>query len=106
MRTLRLVIFTHRAHEADALSKVRLNETLLVAAIANGAPGGIDPRRQGGIRHEAAMPDCGKQVVFTDDAVTVLNQVGQKVEHLRFDGERSRSATQFSTVRIEREILE
>jgi hypothetical protein len=52
------------------------------------------------------MPDRSEQVVFTDHAVAVLNQIRQKIEHLRFDGDRRRAATQFPAVCVKGIILE
>ena len=35
--------------------------------------------------HDAAAPDRRDQIVLADDAVAVLHQVNQQVEHLRLD---------------------
>ena len=37
------------------------------------------------IRHDPAAPDRGDEIVLADDAVAVLHQVNQQVEHLRLD---------------------
>ena len=31
-------------------------------------------------------PDVGDQIILTDDAIAVLHEIDQQVEHLRFEG--------------------
>ena len=55
-------------------------------------------------RDDAAAPDRGDQIVLADDAVAVLHQVDQQVEHLRLDGDGVGAAPQLAPVHIKRMI--
>ena len=95
----------HRAHEADAAAGDGADQPLLVAVVADRAPRGIDATRQGGIRHDAAAPDRGDEIVLADDAVAVLHEVEQEIEYLRFDGNGRGAAMQLAPVGIEHVIV-
>ena len=53
---------------------------------------------------DAALPDRGDQIVLADDAIAVLHQVNQQVEHLRLDRDRLGAAAQLAPVGIKHMI--
>jgi hypothetical protein len=61
---------------------------LLLAAIPDRFPCGIDTACKSGIRHDPADPDCVDEIVFTDHPIPVLDQVNQEVEYLRLNRNR------------------
>ena len=82
------------------------DEALLLAAVADRAPGGIDAAGQGRLRHNAAIPNCANQIILADDALAVADQILQKVENLGSTGIADRLAAQLAPVGVERVILE
>src|SRR5262249_57588569 len=66
--------------------------------------GGVDAAGQGRIRDDTAAPDRGDQIVLADDAVAVLHQINQQVEHLRLDGDGIGAAAQFAAVDVKHMI--
>ena len=56
------------------------------------------------IRDDTAAPDRGDQIVLADDAVAVLHQINQQVEHLRLDGDGIGAAAQFAAVDVKHMI--
>jgi hypothetical protein len=50
-------------------------------------------------------PDRSDEIVLADDALAVLHQVDQEVEHLRLDGNALDTAAQLATVGIKRMIV-
>ena len=80
----------HVADKAQALARDGADQPLLVAVVADRLADGIDPAGQRRFRDDAAAPDRRDQVVLADDAVAVLDQADQQVEHLRLHGARAR----------------
>ena len=82
--------FAHLADEPEALAGDGADAALLLAAVADGAAGGVDAAGQRRVGHDAAVPDAGDQVVLADHAVAVADQEHQQVEDLRLDRDRAR----------------
>ena len=82
---LTAVILAHRANEAEAFALERLYQMLLLSAVANCAAGHVQARRHRGVGDDAALPDGRDQVILADDAISVTDQIEEKVEDL---GER------------------
>ena len=76
----------------------------VVAAVADRLARGVDAAGQRRIRHDAAAPDRGDEIVLADDAVAVLHQIDQQVEHLRLDGDSFGAAAQLAPVGVKRMI--
>jgi hypothetical protein len=76
----------HCADETEAPARDGADQLLVFAAVADRRSRGVDAAGQGRIRHDPAVPDGSEQVVLADDAVAVLHQENQQVEHLRLDG--------------------
>jgi len=90
----------HRPDETEAPARDGADQLLVFAAVADRLSGGVDAAGQGRIRHDPAVPDRGDEVVLADDAVAVLHQVNQKVEHLRLDGDGLGAAAELASVGI------
>ena len=95
---------SHVADEAKALARDGADQPLLLAAVADRLARGIDAAGQRRFRNDAAAPDRVDKVVLADDALAVLHQVIEQVEHLRLDGNRVGAAPQLAPVRVEHMI--
>jgi len=98
--------FAHGSHEADSLSRQRLDQALAVTAVADGAAGHVDAGEQRRVRDDASIPDVRNQVILADDALPVLDQIHQQVEDLGLDRHRDIAAAQFVRPHVERIIFE
>src|SRR5260370_8988419 len=63
----------------------RANETLVVAAVAERAPGRADARAQCRLRDDASLPNRLEQLVLAHDSIAVADEVNKEVDHLRLD---------------------
>jgi hypothetical protein len=63
----------------------RLNPALLTAAIAQGAPYGLEPLGEGTFTHALVGPELCQEFVFGDDAVAMLHEVDEHVEALALE---------------------
>ena len=100
----RFVVIWLRAHvadEAEALARDSADQLLVLAAVADCLSRGIDAAGQGRIRHDPAAPDRSDEIVLADDAIAVLHQVNQQVEHLRLDVYRNFGAPEFAPFNID-----
>src|SRR5260370_1821885 len=61
----------------------RANETLVVAAVAERAPGRADARAQRRLRDDASLPNRLEQLVLAHDSIPVSDELNKKVEHTR-----------------------
>ena len=102
----RSLVLADFADEADAFARQCLDQSLLVAGIADRAPGRVDPVEERGLRDNAPMPHRGQQFILADDTVTVPDQMNEKIEDLGRDGHQGRSPAQFATIRVECAVLE
>ena len=96
----------HVADEPNSLAGGGADEALLLAAIADGAPGGVDAARQRQVGYDTAVPHPGDQVVLADHAVAIANQKNQEVEDLRLDRDERALATQLAPAGIKNIVLE
>ncbi len=94
----------HDADEAKALARDGADQLLVLAAVADRLARGVDAAGQRRIRHDPAAPDRSDEIILADDAVAVLQQVNQQVEHLRLDGNGLGTAAQLASVGIKRMI--
>ena len=72
-------------HETKPTLMQRANETLVVAAVAERAPGRADARAQCRLRDDASLPNRLEELVLAHDSIAVANEVNKEVEHLRLD---------------------
>jgi hypothetical protein len=94
------------ANETDALARQCLDQSLLVAGIADRAPGCVDSVEQRGLRNNAPLPDRGQQIILADHTVTVPDQVNKEIEDLGLDSHKGSSPAQFATIRVKYTVLE
>jgi hypothetical protein len=81
-------VLANIADESKAFAWQRLDQSLPVAAIADGAAGRVDAVEQSRVRNDPPMPDRSQQLILADHAVTVANQMNEEIEDLRLDGHR------------------
>ena len=99
----RLVAFRRRAdcaNEAMAFARDGSDQLLVLAGVAERLPRGVNPTAQGCIRNNTALPDRGDEIVFADNALTILDEVDQHIEDLRLDIDRLAAAAQLAPVGI------
>jgi hypothetical protein len=89
------------ADEAQALARDRADEGLRLAAVADGLTRRVDPASERRVRHDPPAPHRGDEVVLADDAVAVLDEVDEEVEHLRLDHDRLFAAAKLAAGGIE-----
>src|SRR5262245_3777921 len=94
------------ADEAKAFAKHGTDQALLLAGVAHRPTRGIDPAGERRFRHGSPAPYRRKQVVPAYDPVSVADQKYEKIEHLRFYRQQSRSATELPSIRVEGIIFE
>src|SRR5262249_57596038 len=93
------------ADERNSLAGGGADEALLLAAIADGAPGGVDAARERRVGHDSPVPHPSDQVVLADHAVAVANEKNNEVEDLRLDRDERAFATQLAPVGIKNMVL-
>ena len=85
----------HVSDEAKSTLVHGADQSLRVAVVADGAARRADSRVQRCVRHNAPLPDGFEQLVLADDPAVVLHQIGEHVEHLRFDRHDCTGSPQF-----------
>ncbi len=63
----------------------RLDDTLGGAVVADRPPGRLHPRGEGRLRDEPIAPDLVEQLLLRHDAVPMLDEVTEELEHLGLD---------------------
>jgi hypothetical protein len=99
-----VAVRAHGADEAEALARDGADQLLDLAAVADRLSRGVDAAGQGRLRHDPAAPHRTDEIVLTDDAVAVLHQIDQQVEHLRLDGNQLRTAARLAPVGVKRMV--
>src|SRR6185436_12661717 len=94
----------HVAHETKAFTRYRSDQLLVAATVAHCLACGVDAARQRRIGNDAATPNGCNQVILTDHPVTILDQINQQVEHLRFYGYGLGATAQLTPVGVKRMI--
>jgi hypothetical protein len=79
----------------------RLNEALLAAAVAQGAPHRPEPLREGALTDTLVGPEVFEEFVFGDDALAMLHEVDEDIETLALKGAEGVAVTEFIALRIE-----
>ena len=96
----------HGPHEPDALARGGPDDALLLAAVADGAPRGVDAAGERRFGYDAAVPHGGNQIILADHAIAVADQKNQQVEDLRLGRDERALATQLAPVGIKNVIFE
>jgi hypothetical protein len=75
----------HRRNELVAASKDGTDDALRRSVVADRLANGSESGRQGGLTDESVAPDLIQKLVLADNAITMLDQVDEHIEHLWFD---------------------
>jgi hypothetical protein len=94
----------HDTHESKTFARQRLDQAL--ATVADGGSRDVGAGRPCRVGDDAPAPDGVDEIVLTDHALTIADQVVEQVEHLRRDGDGTPLAMQLPLVGIEHAILE
>ena len=78
------------ADELVSAAAHRPDVALRLAVVAERAAGRLDPAGQRRLADESPAPHRVEQLLLGDEPVVVADQLGQDVEHLRFDADRPR----------------
>ena len=92
--------------KAKAFPREGANAGLLLASVADGLAHGIDPAGQRRFGDNAAAPDRGNQIIFADDAITIFDEIDQKIENLRLESDRNVARAQLPALAIQHIIIE
>jgi hypothetical protein len=101
-----LLLFAHGTYEVEALAKHGVDEALLLAIVADCAPGRIDAGAQCRLRNQPPIPDRGEQVILADDVFPVADQIFQDVEDLRLERNQTGAVPQLAPLGIEEVSIE
>src|SRR5262249_27976483 len=92
------------ADESESALVERANERMIVAGVAERAPGGADAGADRRLRDHAPLPNRGDQLVLAHDSITVPDEVDEQVEHHRLDGDNRAGSPQFSPREVDLEF--
>ena len=70
--------------------------TLFFAGIADHASGGVEAGRQRRVGDDTSFPDCAREIVFTDDAIPVADQIIEQIKNLRCGRDHISAAMQLA----------
>ena len=90
----------HVCDEAESLSCDGADQRLRAAAVADRLARSIDPAGQGRLRDMSSFPDFIDQFFLADDAIAVLHEMDDEIEHLRLERDRHVLPTQLTRVGI------
>ena len=92
--------------EAVAAPVRGADHPLGAAGVTDGVARGLDPGRQRRLTDEPIAPDAVEQLDLGHDAVAVLHEQTQDVEHLRLDMTRLPAPAQLEAAGVELELVE
>jgi hypothetical protein len=98
--------FPHRPDEAKPFPGGRLYVPLVLAAVADGDPGGLDQAGQRRYRNDPAVPDGVDHLILGHGAATVGDEKSEYGEDLRLNGDRPIRLRQCAAIREERVVFE
>ena len=99
-------VVEHGRDELVSAPAHRPDESLRFAVVAERPPRRLDPAGQGRLADEFPAPYRVEKLFFGDAALVVAYQLGQYVEHLRFDTNDLVTVTQFVALGVEDESIE
>jgi len=73
---------------------------LVDAIVADGGSSGVDAAAKRGFRYDASLPDGGEQIISTHHAVSIADQIKQKIEYLWFHGLEHAVPAQFAAISV------
>jgi hypothetical protein len=86
--------------KAKALPRNGADHGLILAVVADRLSRGIDPAGQCRVGDRTTAPNPLDQIIFGNDMIAALDQIGQQVEYLWFDRQGFAATRQFATIRI------
>ena len=92
--------------EAVAAPVDRAHDRLTLAVVTDRATRGLDAGRERGLADEPVAPDVVEELFFGDHPLAVDDEVGEDVEHLRFDRDRNPAPAQLEERRVELDVTE
>ena len=95
-----------RGDEAIAATMHGTDHHLTVAVVADGAARRLDPTGERRLADEAVTPHLVEQLLLGHHPVPVGDQVGEHIEHLRFDLHDRTRVAQFERVAVEFAVTE
>src|SRR5688572_27629655 len=98
--------FLDVANEANSFAKKSFYQSLFTTVVIDGQTHCVNSSSQCGFRDNAALPDCGNQVVFRDHPVSITDQIFQNVEDLRLQQDELGPATKLSPPCINTVVFE
>lgn len=89
------------ADEAESLARDRADQFLIFAAVADRLSRGVDAASQRRFRNDPVAPHRADEIVLADNAVAVLQQINQKVEHLRLNVDQVFGIPEFAPLEVD-----
>lgn len=56
--------------------------------------------------NNAAGPDRGNQIIFADDAITIFDEIDEKIENLWLESDRNVARAEFPALAVQHIIIE
>ena len=100
LRAVALWFWSDDAYKAKALARNSSDQLLILATVADRSSRGIDATGHVRIRHNSAAPDRSDELVFTDQAVPILQKIEQHIEYLGLNGNGLGTEAKFAPVRV------
>ena len=92
--------------ESESTLTLRMNEVLIVAAVAQRPPRSTDARAERCLRDETTLPNGFDQLILAHDSVAMLDEVNDQIEDLRLDVNNHAGSPQFLPGDIDFETCE
>src|SRR5581483_7660211 len=89
---------------ANPLARDGADQLLRLAGVADRAARRVDVGGERGVRDRAPAPERGEQILSRDDAVAILDEIDQEIEHERLDGNRLAAAGELPRIGVKRMI--
>ena len=101
-----VVLQLDRCHELVAAAVDRADHALRPPVVADGAARGLEPAGERRLADEAVAPDVVEQLLLGDHAVTVLDEVGEEIEHPGLDANPLSGPTEGKDLRVQGVLAE
>src|SRR5262245_3614777 len=99
-QTISRVLVPDLSNEPISLARNRANKSLFLATVPDGLPQRVDAAGYRRLGDGPPTPNRFDQVVLADYAVSVLDEVDQKIEDLWSGRDQSRPALEFSPLKV------
>ena len=92
--------------ESESTLTLRMNEVLIVAAVAQRPPRSTDARAERCLLDETTLPNCLDQLILAHDSVAMPDEVNDQIEDLRLDVNNHAGSPKFLPSDIDFEACE